>query len=365
MNKKLNVGILFGGKSAEHEISIRSATNIIEAIDKDKYEVLLLGIDKNGKWLAGQSAENLLLENTSSDMENREGDLLAFVPGKRGSNLVDLQNSGSMPGLDVVFPVLHGPMGEDGTVQGMLKLADIPFVGSGVLGSAAGMDKDVMKRLFRDSDIPVGGFEIVYSHDLDRINYEKIADNLGLPLFIKPANLGSSVGVHRVNSREEFDSALEDAFRFDNKLIIEEYINGREIECAVLGNEFPIASVPGEIVTQHDFYSYKAKYLDEKGAELKIPAELHEDITEKIRNLSIRSFQAVCCSGMARVDCFLRDDEEIYINEVNTIPGFTSISMYPMLWEASGIPYSELIDRLIQLAIERHEKEKKLKTDYQ
>lgn len=365
MNKKLKVGILFGGKSAEHEISIRSAANIIEAINKDKYEVLLLGIDKKGKWLAGQSAEKLLLENISSNMENQKEDLLAFVPGKAGNNLVDLNNSGSVSGLDVVFPVLHGPMGEDGTVQGMLKLADIPFVGSGVLGSAVGMDKDVMKRLFRDSDIPVGGFEVVYSHDFDRINYEKIANNLGLPLFIKPANLGSSVGIHMVSNREEFDSALEDAFRFDNKLIIEEYIKGREIECAVLGNEFPAASVPGEIVTRHDFYSYEAKYLDEKGAELKIPADLPEDITEKIRNLSIRSFKAVCCSGMARVDCFLRDDDKIFINEVNTIPGFTSISMYPMLWDASGIPYSELIDRLIKLAIERHEKEQKLKTDYQ
>ena len=364
MNKKLKVGILFGGKSAEHEISIRSAANIIEAIDKDKHEVLLLGIDKKGKWLAGQSAENLLLENISSNMENQKEDLLAFVPGKAGNNLVDLNNSGSVSGLDVVFPVLHGPMGEDGTVQGMLKLADIPFVGSGVLGSAVGMDKDVMKRLFRDSDIPVGGFEVVYSHDFDRINYEKIANNLGLPLFIKPANLGSSVGIHMVSSREEFDSALEDAFRFDNKLIIEEYIKGREIECAVLGNEFPAASVPGEIVTRHDFYSYEAKYLDEKGAELKIPADLPEDITEKIRNLSIRSFKAVCCSGMARVDCFLRDDDKIFINEVNTIPGFTSISMYPMLWDASGIPYSELIDRLIKLAIERHEKESQLRSDY-
>jgi len=365
MIKKLKVGILFGGKSAEHEISIRSAKNIIESIDKDKYEVLLLGIDKKGKWLAGQSAENLLLKNISSVEESQKGDLLAFAPGKAGNALVDLNNSGNVSELDVVFPVLHGPMGEDGTVQGMLKLADIPFVGSGVLGSAAGMDKDVMKRLFRESDIPVGGFEVVYSHEFERINYEEIADNLGLPLFIKPANLGSSVGIHRVCTREEFDSALENAFLFDNKLIIEEYIEGREIECAVLGNDFPAASVLGEIITQHDFYSYKAKYLDERGAELKIPADLPEDTTEKIRNLSIRSFQAVCCSGMARVDCFLSDEGKIYINEVNTIPGFTSISMYPMLWEASGIPYSELIDRLIQLAIERHEKENRLKSDYQ
>lgn len=364
MGKKLRVGILFGGKSAEHEISLKSARNIIEAMDRSRYEVLLVGIDKEGKWLVGQTARNLLSENSYVPIKNHKSDLLAFVPGSAESNIINLNNTESVNHLDVVFPVLHGPMGEDGTVQGMLKLADIPFVGSGVLGSAVGMDKDVMKRLFRDSGIPVGGFEVVYSHARDTVDYDRIVENIGSPLFIKPANLGSSVGVNKVNSKEEFSLALEDAFSFDNKVIIEEYIKGREIECAVLGNEFPIASVPGEIVTQHDFYSYRAKYLDENGADLYIPANLPEDVTEKIRDLSIRSFKAVCCEGMARVDCFLKDDDNIFINEVNTIPGFTSISMYPMLWEASGIPYSELIDRLIQLAIERHDREKKLRSDY-
>jgi len=364
MNEKLKVGILFGGKSAEHEISIRSATNIIEAIDKDKYEVLLIGIDKEGKWSVGDSAKFLLQENIDSYREFHEDNILALVPGQSEASLIEIKSATSISQLDAVFPVLHGPMGEDGTVQGLLKLLDIPFVGSGVLGSAVGMDKDVMKRILRDSGIPVGGFEVIQSHDLSNVDYDKIVNNLGLPLFIKPANLGSSVGVHKVASKDEFDKALEDAFHFDNKVLIEEFINGREIECAVLGNEYPIASLPGEICTNHDFYSYKAKYIDETGAVLNIPADLPDNITEKIRELSVKSFKVSCCEGMARVDGFFRDDGNIIINELNTIPGFTSISMYPMLWEASGIPYSELIDRLIGLAIERHEKERKLRSDY-
>lgn len=364
MGEKLRVGILFGGKSAEHEISIKSAANIIEAIDRNKYEVLLIGIDKEGKWSAGDPAGGLLHENIDSYFEYHRDNILALAPSQRDGNLIEIKKGNNISRLDVVFPVLHGPMGEDGTVQGLLKLLDVPFVGSGVLGSAVGMDKDVMKRLLRDSGIPVAGWETVYSHEQDKIEYDKIANNLGSPLFIKPANMGSSVGVHKAECKEEFFEALEDAFHFDSKVLIEECISGREIECAVLGNENPVASVPGEIVTNHTFYSYKAKYIDENGAVLNIPANLPEDITEKIRDLSVKSFKVLCCEGMARVDYFLREDGKIFINELNTIPGFTSISMYPMLWEASGIPYSELIDRLIQLAIERHERERQLKSSY-
>ena len=365
MKEKVKVGILFGGKSAEHEISVMSAKNIITAIDKDKYQVFLIGITKKGKWCIGNSAGLMLEPGNISGQDNSSGnDTLALVPGESGSKIVNLADVEKSQGIDVVFPILHGPMGEDGTVQGFLKLAGIPFVGSGVLGSSVGMDKDVMKRLFRDSGIPIGDFRVILSHEKDKVKFDKIVEELGLPLFIKPANMGSSVGVHKVCNREEFDVALNDAFSFDRKVIVEEFIKGREIECAVLGNEYPIASVPGEICTQHDFYSYDAKYIDETGAVLNIPADLPEETKEEIRELAIRSFKSLCCEGLARVDSFLKEDGSIIINEVNTIPGFTSISMYPMLFKESGIEYSELIERLIQLAIERYKKEKHLKTDY-
>lgn len=365
MNEKIRVGILFGGESAEHEISIMSAKNIIEAIDKDKYEVFPIGITKKGKWCIGKTAGSMLEAGNISSPDNISGsDMLALIPGESVSKIVSLADPGKTKGVDVIFPVLHGPMGEDGTVQGFLKLAGIPFVGSGVLGSSVGMDKDVMKRLFRDSGIPIGKFKAILSHEKDGVIFDDIAEELGLPLFIKPANMGSSVGVHKVSNRDEFDVALNDAFSFDRKVIVEEFIKGREIECAVLGNEKPIASVPGEIITQHDFYSYKAKYIDESGAVLSIPAALPEKIAEEIRTLAIRSFKSLCCEGLARVDSFLKEDGTIIVNEVNTIPGFTSISMYPMLFKESGISYSELIDRLINLAMERHSKEKLLKTDY-
>jgi D-alanine-D-alanine ligase len=263
--------------------------------------------------------------------------------------------------LDVVFPVLHGPFGEDGTVQGLLKLANIAFVGAGVLGSAVGMDKDVMKRLLRDAGIPIARFIVVNGHSSEKISFDYAREQLGLPVFVKPANLGSSVGIHKVKNREEFEQAVDDAFNYDNKILIEECIHGREIECSVLGNANAIASVPGEILPRHEFYSYEAKYLDENGAVLEVPAKLTPAISERIRELAIKVFSVLCCEGMARVDFFLRDGEDLIVNEINTIPGFTRISMYPKLWEASGISYSELIGRLIQLAIERFDREKRLK----
>jgi D-alanine-D-alanine ligase len=264
--------------------------------------------------------------------------------------------------VDVAFPILHGPFGEDGTVQGLLKLADVPFVGAGVLGSAVGMDKDVMKRLLRDAEIPIAKF-LAFEHAAqEEIHFANIKRVLGLPVFVKPANLGSSVGISKVTHRNQFTGAIREAFRYDNKILIEESIRGREIECSVLGNEHPIASLPGEIITRHDFYSYDAKYIDEKGAQLVIPAELPESITKKIQEFAIRSFKVLCCEGMARMDFFLRNQREIFVNEINTIPGFTKISMYPKLWEASGITYADLIDRLIRLALERFRREKNLKT---
>jgi D-alanine-D-alanine ligase len=361
---KIRVGILFGGRSAEHEVSLQSARNIVDAIDKNKYDVVLIGIDKNGGWHLDEGSR-FLLQTTESELPalSAGGEKLAMVPGKQEDQLVLLSGQQSPGSLDVVFPVLHGPFGEDGTVQGLLKLANIPFVGAGVLGSAVGMDKDVMKRLLRDAGIPIAKFITLNKYSAKEVAFDDARDQLGLPLFIKPANLGSSVGIHKVRTPEEFDRAVEDAFQFDNKVLIEECIDGREIECSVLGNEQPVASVLGEILPSHEFYSYEAKYLDESGAALEIPAKLPQEISERIRQTAIKTFSVLCCQGMARVDFFLRNGEEIIVNEINTIPGFTRISMYPKLWEASGLAYSELIDKLIQLAIEKFDREKRLKTD--
>ncbi|MEK9180406.1 MAG: D-alanine--D-alanine ligase family protein [Patescibacteria group bacterium] len=330
--KKIQVAILFGGKSAEHEVSLQSAKNVYEAIDKNKYDVELVRIEKDGRW---------------------------------EKPIVDFASVPAIQGADVVFPVLHGPFGEDGTVQGLLKLAGVPFVGAGVLGSAIGMDKDVTKRLLRDAGIPVAQCIVLRKGDnalrqAQRI-YEKLAAELGKPFFVKPANLGSSVGVHKVKSEEQFKQALRDAFLYDTKVLAEEYIEGREIECAVLGNGEPIASLPGEVIPKHEFYSYEAKYIDENGAVLEIPAKLDAITVKKVQDTAVRAFKVLCCEGMARADFFLRADGKLFLNEVNTIPGFTKISMYPKLWEASGVSYAELIDRLIDLAIERFEREHKLK----
>jgi len=364
MSKKIRVGILFGGRSAEHEVSLQSAKNIIDAIDKNTYEVVLIGIDKNGGWHL-EEGSRFLLRTTESELPQlpASGENLALVPGKQEEQLVLLSGQQTPGSLDVVFPILHGPFGEDGTVQGLLKLANIPFVGAGVLGSAVGMDKDVMKRLLRDADIPIARFIVLNKYSATEVDFDDARNQLGLPLFIKPANLGSSVGINKVRDREEFDRAVRDAFKYDNKVLIEECIDAREIECSVLGNAQPVASVLGEILPRHEFYSYEAKYLDENGAVLEIPAKVAPEISERIRQTAIKTFSTLCCEGMARVDFFLRNGEEIIVNEINTIPGFTRISMYPKLWEASGLPYGELIDKLIALAMEKFEREKGLKTD--
>ena len=364
MPGKIRVGILFGGRSAEHEVSLQSAKNIIDAIDPKKYEVVLIGIDKKGQWHLNEESQFLLPETGHGLPElPQTGESLALVPGKQNDQFVAVSGRQRLGSLDVIFPVLHGPFGEDGTVQGLLKLANVAFVGAGVLGSAVGMDKDVMKRLLRDAGIPIARFIIANRYSQKQIDFDDAKARLGLPLFVKPANLGSSVGIHKVKDRAAFESALRDAFNYDNKILIEECIVGREIECSVLGNDDPIASVPGEILPRHEFYSYEAKYLDENGAVLEIPAKLPVAVSERIRELAIKTFSVLCCEGMARVDFFLRNGDEIIVNEINTIPGFTRISMYPKLWEASGISYSELIDRLIKFALKRFEREKRLKTE--
>ena len=366
MKRKTRVAVLFGGRSAEHEVSIQSAKNVIDAMDKSKYDIVLLGIDREGRWYLNERSLPLFaygrkLPNISSD-----GATEVTIAPRGGSNqIIGLSDNRELGAVDVVFPILHGPFGEDGSVQGLCKLANIACVGAGILGSAVGMDKDVMKRLLREAGIPVARFVVLRrgAQTSAEGSFASISRELGLPLFVKPANLGSSVGVSKVRREEEFTKAVETAFRYDTKVLVEECIVGREVECAVLGNSAPIASVPGEILPGHDFYDYDAKYLDEHGAVLKIPAELGASVQSEVQELALKAFTTLCCEGMARVDMFVRDgvpSGRVVVNEINTIPGFTRISMYPKLWEASGISYAELIDRLIGLAQERFEIERNL-----
>ncbi|RXY99828.1 D-alanine--D-alanine ligase [Fictibacillus sp. S7] len=355
--EKKKVGLIFGGKSAEHEVSLQSVKNVLEAIDQDQYEVTLIGIDKEGRWHLNNASQFLLNADDAKLIElNKTNHGIAVVPGESENQLISLNTTKSLSQLDVVFPILHGTLGEDGSIQGMLRMANIPFVGSNILGSAVCMDKDIAKRLLKDAGLKVAKSHTYTRATKNKISFDAVVEDLGLPLFIKPSNQGSSVGVSKVQSQEEFTRAVEEAFQFDHKILIEEGINGREIECSVLGNEEPLASVPGEIVSNGEFYSYEAKYIDENGAVLEIPAKLSEPLTAKIQETAIQAFQALNCEGFARVDFFV-NEQDIIINEVNTIPGFTKISMYPKLWEISGIPYSQLIDKLIALAIERHERD--------
>jgi D-alanine-D-alanine ligase len=394
--KKLRVGILFGGRSGEHEVSLLSAASVFNAIDKDKYEVVPIGITKEGHWVTAADAERLLKgefrhplerhlragdpENTPGAAVLANGEAVVVPPEPQqhgvslkafrtdvGSQALTRRVSDRAINVDVVFPVLHGTFGEDGTIQGLLELADLPYVGAGVLGSAAGMDKDIMKSLFRAAGLPIVKHVTILRADWDA-NPKKaeklVASKLKYPVFVKPANLGSSVGISKARNREELGPAIAEAAKFDRKVVIEQGVGGkkqkaREIECSVLGNDKPEASIPGEIVPSKEFYDYDAKYLDE-GSELIIPAKLTKAETKKVQQIAIGAFKAVDCSGLARVD-FLMDPKtrKIYLNEINTMPGFTAISMYPKLWAASGFPYPKLIEKLIELGIERHEDKKK------
>lgn len=361
MKKKIRVGVIFGGRSGEHEVSLQSAKNVIDALNPKKYDVVLIGITKEGKWLQSESKNYLLnAHNPKLIALNNSDKPIAITPSNTSGQLTTTDKS--LGKLDVIFPVLHGTYGEDGTIQGLLKLVDIPYVGPDVLGSAVGMDKDVMKRLLNAAGIPTAKFLSIKKHEQKQYPFETVKKKLGLPLFVKPANLGSSVGVYKVRSKKEFDEAVKNAFQFDNKILVEETIVAREIECSVLGNETPIASVPGEVILHHEFYSYDAKYIDENGASVEIPAKLPPNVVKKVQEMAIKAFTTLCCEGMARVDCFVTKKGNVLINEINTIPGFTNISMYPKLWEASGLSYPQLIDRLIELGIARHERDKKLKT---
>jgi D-alanine-D-alanine ligase len=389
---KLRIGILFGGRSGEHEVSLLSAASVLNAIDKEKYDVIPIGITKDGRWLTSDDAQSLLegklvieprhlragdpeITEPAAVLARGEAVVVPPEPIHRQSGLVPFQTDAPLTrrasdraiNVDVIFPVLHGTFGEDGTIQGLLELADIAYVGAGVLGSAAGMDKDIMKSLFIATGLPIVKHVTILrsAWKKDRRNTENLVERkLKYPVFVKPANLGSSVGISKARNRKELSPAIEEAARFDRKIVIEQGVGGkknkaREIECSVLGNDDPLASIPGEIVPIKEFYDYNAKYLDE-GSELIIPAKLTKAETKKVQELAIQAFQAVDCSGLARVD-FLMDPitRKIYLNEINTMPGFTAISMYPKLWAASGLEYSELIDRLIQLGIERHADKKK------
>ena len=398
--KKLRVGILFGGRSGEHEVSLLSAASVLNAIDKNKYEVVPIGITKDGRWLTAEHAENLLqgkivLESrqlragdpnttpAAAVLARGESVIVPPEPVHRQSGLVPFQSDAALTrrasdraiNVDVIFPVLHGTFGEDGTIQGLLELADIAYVGAGVLGSAAGMDKDVMKSLFIAAGIPIVRHVTILrgAWETEPKKIQKLVESkLNYPVFVKPANLGSSVGISKARNRTELGPAIEEAAKFDRKIVIEQGVGGkkkkaREIECSVLGNDEPSASVPGEIVPGKEFYDYTAKYLDE-GSQLIIPAKLSKADTKRVQELAIAAFKAVDCSGLARVDFLMEPDSQtksgkksgkIYLNEINTMPGFTAISMYPKLWAASGLAYADLIDRLIQLGIERHEDKKK------
>ncbi len=365
MAGKIRIGVLFGGRSGEHAVSLLSAASVMAAMDKSKYDIIPIGITEDGRWLAGKDPLQALRQT-----ELPRGCFLATLvtnPRAPGLYLFKDDKVVEFITLDLIFPVLHGPYGEDGTVQGLLELAGIPYVGAGVLSSSAGMDKEVMKILFRQRGLPVADFIAFKDHRWEKESgrvIELIEGEIGYPCFVKPANLGSSVGINKAFKREELRTGIETALRYDRKVIVETFISGREIECSVLGNDEPAASIPGEIIPSGDFYDYRAKYIDNR-SRLIIPAPLEAEIQEKIKRYAIGAFQAVDCSGLGRVDFFYREKEkEIYVSEINTMPGFTEISMYPRLWEHSGIPFAGLIDKLVELALERQRRKSRLRIGY-
>lgn len=359
---KTVVALIFGGKSAEHEVSLRSAKNIADALDKDNFTPVLIGISKEGSWYRFPDMNVFQATKVvdSALPPNAESVALISLQGK--PVLYSLKDH-SKTALDIAFPILHGTMGEDGTIQGLFKMVQLPFVGCGVWSSAAGMDKEIMKRLFTEAQIPNARYMLLTP--FKNTSYAEITAKLGTPFFIKPANAGSSVGVHKIKSAEEFTVKLKDAFQFDNKVLAEEFVQGRELECSVMGhNQSPQASLPGEIIPQHEFYSYEAKYIDDNGALLKIPAEMPGDSLQRMQALAKKTYQVMGCDGLTRVDFFMKANGDLFVNEINTIPGFTKISMYPKMWEATGISYKDLITKLIHFGLEKYQEEQKLKTSY-
>jgi D-alanine-D-alanine ligase len=367
--KKIRVGVVFGGRSGEHEVSLRSARSIMDALDPDKYEVLPIGITKEGRWIAGGDPWKALSSGDEGSVPavflSEPGDPTLKAIESTGSQ--DAQSMRPIAEVDVIFPVLHGPFGEDGTVQGLLELADIPYVGAGVVGSAVGMDKAIFKAVMTAHGVPILPYRLVLRAEWESQPEAVLADiveHFDFPVFVKPANLGSSVGVVRVTDEAGLADGLDEAALYDRRLLVEQGIAAREIEVSVLGNEEPIASVPGEVIPGDTFYSYTDKYINDD-AQLLIPAPLDEATIEQVQQIAVQAYRAIDCAGLARVDFLLdRHTNELWLNEVNTIPGFTSISMYPKLWEASGVPFAELVDRLIELGLARHADKGRNKTSY-
>lgn len=361
MTDKLRVGILFGGKSGEHDVSLLSATSVMESMDLDRYEVIPIGIDRNGEWQIGEASLQMLTGVMKEDTHQQiASNLPSLIKDQKQMSTFFHQKT-----IDVVFPVLHGTYGEDGTIQGFLEIANIPYVGAGVLASAVGMDKVITKKLFAQAGLPQAKY--VYFRRSEFLQHEedvikRIEEELGYPCFVKPANLGSSVGISKASDRDELRQAIQLAAKYDVKIVVEEFVSAREIEVAVLGNHQPQASVPGEIISSNDFYDYHAKYLDGK-SKLQIPAKLSESTIQKIQKMAVEAFQAIDGSGLSRVDFFVcPEDERILINEINTMPGFTAFSMYAKLWEYSGLSYPDLVNRLINFALERHQEKESLVT---
>jgi D-alanine-D-alanine ligase len=352
MERKLRVALLFGGRSAEHDVSLMSAANVFQALDPARYEVVAIAVARSGAWMLCRLVEGRFPTEVPAD-----GPLLTLLPGGGGRLVVAFNDEAVEPPapVDVIFPVLHGPFGEDGSMQGLAELAGVPYVGANVFASAAAMDKDAAKRLLRDAGLPIVRFRAVTEADVP--SFAELVAELGRPLFVKPARLGSSVGVGKVDTEEEFAAALREAFRHDRKVLVEECMRGREVECGVIedADGTLMTSLPGEIVptNRHAFYTYAAKYLDEDGAVLKVPADLPKGVVKHVQDMSVRAFRALGCEAMARIDFFLRPDMSVVVNEVNTIPGFTNISMYPLAFKASGVSYPELVDRLIRHALAR------------
>jgi D-alanine-D-alanine ligase len=368
-SSKIRIGVLYGGRSGEHDVSLCSAASVVSALDRNKYEITAIGIDRDGKWYVQDQPEIVPHKDFGKilAMKKRGKWLVNHFEQGNKLHLYNMENTGEEVVVDIVFPVLHGTFGEDGTLQGMLELAMVPYVGADVIGSAVGMDKDIAKRLLHEAGIPVTPSITVNKQQWQDGSAQimpSTLDKLGLPVFVKPVCTGSSVGVKKVKEKGELSAAVDFAFQFDTRIMIEKGIDCREIECAVLGNENPAASILGEVIPSHEFYSYEAKYIDPQGAALKIPAEMESSLADSIRKAAVRGYVALGCSSMARVDFFLdKKTNEFYLNEINTLPGFTSISMYPKLWEATGLKYSDLIDKLIQLAIDRHKKKLAIKTE--
>jgi len=360
VSEKYHISVLCGGQSTEHEISVLSASNVVAALDREKYAVSIIYITRQGSWYLLENEELIRTSELQQIITSKNAKALTIKPGDPKHPWVLEKDTNRRIRTDCVIPILHGTLGEDGTIQGLLEVLNVPYVGAGVIGSALCMEKHIAKRLLRFANLPTPDWLCINQNTRDDFPFDVVSKELGEIVFVKPVNLGSSIGISKVRNAKEFDTAIREAFQYDDQVIVEKCIIGREIECSVLGNGSPVASLPGELISQHEFYSYEAKYLDPEGAEIITPADLPEATVVRVQQLAIEAFKVLQCVGMARVDFFVTEEQGVIINEVNTIPGFTDISMYPKNWEASGLSYSELLDDLIRLALAQRDREESL-----